>query len=55
MIAKLESQSNPSTFLKSELGVDEIAYCINDCLVELELFAFVESNTGVMTQQTKSQ
>jgi len=41
---------NPSTFLKPSLSIEEINYCINDCLVELELFAHL---SGEILKQTK--
>jgi hypothetical protein len=34
---------NPPTFLKRALCVEEIDYCIKDCLVELELFAHLSN------------
>jgi hypothetical protein len=34
---------NPPTFLKPSLSKEEIEYCVNDCLFELELFARLTS------------
>jgi len=34
---------SPPTFLKPSLCFEEINYCINDCLVELELFAHLSN------------
>jgi hypothetical protein len=41
---------NPPTFLKPSLSIEEINYCINDCLVELELFAHL---SDAILRQTK--
>jgi len=35
---------NPPTFLQPALSIEEVNYCINDCLVELELFAHLSNN-----------
>lgn len=34
---------NPPTFLQPALSIEEINYCINDCLIELELFAHLSN------------
>jgi hypothetical protein len=43
---------NPPTLLKPLLGKEEIDYCINDCLVELELFAHISNK--ILKQVRKS-
>ena len=43
---------NPPTFLKPWLSMEEIDYCINDCLVELELFARISNK--ILEQVRKS-